>query len=162
MVLSFYENLNQKREETMRIAATQYNLNTRALEIYVSGCKIHCKGCHNPELQDFNLGDPYEDVKENILTKIKDFDNLIDKVWVLGGEPLNQEENQLINMLSDLIETNKPIWLFTGYDLSEVPEKIKAYIDYLKYGKYDETKRTEGYIKYGVELVSSNQNLIKL
>ena len=47
----------------MNILGTQYTLKHKAFEIYVAGCNgsPHCKGCHNPESWDFNLGDRMDD-----------------------------------------------------------------------------------------------------
>ena len=48
----------------MKIAGTQFTLKTKSFEIYVSGCagNPHCKGCHNPETWDFNVGEEFDDI----------------------------------------------------------------------------------------------------
>ena len=28
--------------------------------LWVSGCSLHCKGCHNPQTWDFNSGKPFD------------------------------------------------------------------------------------------------------
>ena len=37
--------------------------------LFVSGCPHHCKGCHNPESQDYNYGEDFD--KQDILNRIK-------------------------------------------------------------------------------------------
>jgi len=76
----------------MRIAGTQFTLKTKSFEIYVSGCagNPHCKGCHNPETWDFNIGDEFDDkLKEQISNKITSFNNIIENIMIFGGEPLD-------------------------------------------------------------------------
>ena len=57
--------------------------------IYLAGCTLNCKGCHNPELQDRNNGKKVdiEDIKKEIAGN-----TLIDTVVFGGGEPFNQYE----------------------------------------------------------------------
>ena len=35
--------------------------------LYVSGCRNHCKGCHNPKTWDFNFGNVYSEETENLI-----------------------------------------------------------------------------------------------
>ena len=110
----------------IRIAATQYCLGNRALEIYVAGCKgnPHCENCHNPELWDFSIGTLYdEDCKKPIINKILDNHNLIKRVWIVGGEPLDQDHQELYTLLQDMKNTSVEVWLFTRYDLEDVPDE---------------------------------------
>ena len=37
------------------------------VSVYVSGCNLHCKGCHNPEAQDFNYG---EELTEELILNL--------------------------------------------------------------------------------------------
>ncbi len=147
----------------MNIAATQYSGKYRALEIYVSGCKgPHCPGCHNSDIQTFDCGTKFdEDMAKFILTKIHLFDNMIDRIWILGGEPLDQDTGDLSYLFEMLIRTGKEIWLFTRYDLREIPEFILAKCSYVKSGRYDETMVIEEKEMYGVTLGSSNQTIYK-
>ena len=151
----------------MKIVATQYNLEQRALEIYVSGCNNHCPGCHNPELQNFDIGTPYENWLDSINDKIKYFNSMIDNIWILGGEPLDQDKFELEAFIMFLNEYNKKIWLFTGHLLSDALQliattEIDHNIDYLKYGFYDETDLTDSNICFGVKLSSGNQRIVEM
>lgn len=151
----------------MKIVATQYNLEHRALEIYVSGCINHCPGCHNPELQSFDIGTPYVYGLLSINVKLVDFYDIIDNIWILGGEPLDQNLCHLAELVKAVSIFNKKIWLFTGYPLDEALDRIwgcdiEEYIDYIKYGFYDETELTEENICFGIKLASGNQGIKEL
>jgi anaerobic ribonucleoside-triphosphate reductase activating protein len=146
----------------MNIAGTQYSLQNKALEIYVSGCDGSCKGCHNPELWNFNIGNPYKSVLPKIINKINEFSTLIDNIWILGGEPLQQNWDELYDLLWSLQITKKKIWLFTRENIDNVPTFIKKRCNYIKCGRYIESLRSDGNIQFGVKLASSNQNIIKL
>ncbi len=147
----------------MNIAATQYNLNDKSFEIYISGCIKHpCKGCHNPELWDENFGEKFTEEKiEQIKNKIKNFDLLINKICIYGGEPLEKPLNEILWLLKELKITKKEVWLFTRFEFEEVPNEIKRICDYIKCGKYDKTLKTENNIQYGVQLSTSNQKIYK-
>ena len=107
----------------MKIIGIEYSFLTRGLDIYVSGCKgPHCIGCHNPETHSFRVGQVYNDsILMKIKNKIEGFSSMIDKIFIFGGEPLDQKLPDLYQMLDDLKQFNRPIWLFTKYDLKDVP-----------------------------------------
>ena len=146
----------------MNILATQYCLQTKSLEIYLAGCKgPHCSNCHNPESWDFSLGTPWREVIPQIQQKLKDFTGLIDNIKVLGGEPLDQDFDELGSFIYQLAREEADIWLFTGKGSMSVPTFITAYCDYVKCGRYDEGQLTEDNIQYGVKLASANQKIYK-
>lgn len=146
----------------MNIVSTQFNLNNKTLEIYLSGCYGNCYNCHNPELKDFNIGNYYLNKLLDIIKKIKAFDSLIDNIWILGGEPLDQNHNELIKMLINLKQTNKKIWLFTRYEIDEISEEIIECCDYIKTGKYIPELTTDDNIQCGIKLATSNQKIYKI
>lgn len=146
----------------MNIVSTQYNLHNKALEIYLSGCYGDCYNCHNPELKDFDEGNYYLDELPKILKKIDEFSLLIKSIWILGGEPLDNNCQELEKLLKDIKQTRNEIWLWTRYELNEVPEKIKKYCNYIKCGQYIEELSTNENIQYGVKLASSNQNIYQI
>ena len=61
------------------------------------------------------------------------------ELTISGGEPLLQVDAvyELITLLSDF-----DICLYTGHDISEVPQKLLDKIHYLKYGPYVEKLKT--------------------
>jgi len=147
----------------MNIASTQFTLKNRSFEIYLSGCDGLCgTSCHNYELRDFNIGIPYQQKIFDIIEKIKDFDLLIDNIWILGGEPLLQNHDELTNLLCDLKTTNKKIWLWTRFNLDEVPLNIKDKCDYIKTGMYIPKLKTEENIQYGIKIATLNQTINKI
>ncbi len=149
----------------MRILATQYTLTTKSLDIYVAGCKgdrngRHCPGCHNPESWDFDQGRPYDLVSATeIWPHFIEFGQLIQNAMIFGGEPLDQDESDLIKMLIDISGFGVQIWLFTRHELNEVPASVKEFCDFIKCGSYDPALLTDDNIQCGIKLASSNQRI---
>lgn len=112
--------------------------------VWFAGCTHGCKGCQNKVLWDKNNGEYFSAgelydliVRETRKTNIR-------VVTLLGGEPLQQDIKEL-RLLCQLLNRNGfKIWLYTGYDFSEVSESILRYIDYIKCGKYIEELKVEG------------------
>jgi organic radical activating enzyme len=156
----------------MNILATQYSLITRSFEVYISGCKgnPHCSGCHSKESWDFDQGEKFDIFfKQKIHKKIKDFSEIIDSVWILGGEPLDNDINQVydlsLSIHSTFSDSNKKLWLFTRYEINEVELILKKRIylfDYIKCGRYIKELSTNNNIQYNVKLASSNQYIKKI
>ena len=89
--------------------------------LFVSGCTHNCEGCFNKEQQDFNYGNEFTKETEDEFiecTKARQ----IKGVNILGGEPMQQiMDNTLLNLLKRIkAETNKPIWLWSGYKYEEI------------------------------------------
>lgn len=84
--------------------------------IWFRGCSIRCKSCINPELwnRDSNSNKSIEEV----ISKISD-----DGVTLLGGEPLDQEDIELL--IDELKSLNKTIILFTGYSKRSYDDRKK-------------------------------------
>lgn len=151
----------------MNIVATQYTLQNQALEMYLAGCKgdngVHCADCHNPDLWNFNIGEKYNtSYFLKIKQKVKDFDNIIKNIMIFGGEPLDNSPNELSELLFELSTLKKDIWLFTRYDINEVPEYVKNYCTYIKTGKYIPELKCDNNIQYGIKLATSNQKIYKI
>lgn len=148
----------------MKIASTEYSLQQKTLEIYISGCKPpHCKGCHNSEIWSFDIGSEYNlDYFNTIEDKVEKFDLLIDNIWILGGEPLDQNLDKVEDLLVNLKTLNKKIWLFTRYDIDSIKNNIKKSCDYIKCGKFDIENLVDDNIQYGVQLASNNQKIYKI
>ena len=58
--------------------------------IWVQGCSIHCKGCANSHMWDFDGGASYK--VEDFINIIKSYADKIEGITWLGGEPLEQIE----------------------------------------------------------------------
>lgn len=147
----------------MNILSTQYTLSNKALEVYVAGCsgQPHCSNCHNPMSWDFDLGMDWRESIDEINGKCNTFSGLIDNIMIFGGEPLDQDLDELFFLIDDLLDCKKTIWIFTRYDLHDVPNYIKHTCDYIKCGRYIESLTTDNNIQYGIKLATSNQNIYK-
>ena len=130
--------------------------------LFVSGCTHNCEGCFNKEQQDFNYGNKFTKETEDEfiqLTKNKQ----IKGVNILGGEPMQQiMDDTLLNLLKRIkLETDKPIWLWSGYNFEEIvnnPKRLEILreVDVLIDGKFQADKR-DIMLKYRG---SSNQRVI--
>jgi anaerobic ribonucleoside-triphosphate reductase activating protein len=116
--------------------------------IYFQGCRFNCKGCHNKELQSFSSGNIY--TTEDFIEEFNRYKNFYDSVVFLGGEPLEQKE--VVLEICQKLDTEK--WLYTGYELDEIPQEIRDECDIIIAGRYKEELRTESFP------ASSNQIII--
>ena len=156
-----------KEKINLQIAYIDYSITTRSLDIFTIGCNPpHCKGCHNNEIWDWNqdglsLTESYLKIKQYI----SDFDILIDRIFILGGEPVhaelktNNEVSYLIRKIKK--EIDKPIFLFTRHQLDDIPESLKDCVDYIKTGPYIPELTTDNNIQFGIKLATSNQKIYK-
>ena len=146
----------------MRIAGTEVNLQHKALEIYLSGCKgPHCPGCHNPELWDFDVGDQItESVMQQLFGKIDNMQKakLLNYIWVLGGEPLDQDLYELEEFL-DQLRRKAYIMLWTHYE--DVPCQIYKHLMYAKLGPYVESGTPYIEPLFGIKLANKEQRIVK-
>ncbi|MCZ2355107.1 MAG: radical SAM protein [Bacteroidia bacterium] len=124
--------------------------------IWVQGCSIRCKGCWNTEMWAFE--DKIILSVQDLLRKIENEKELIDGITLLGGEPLNQFD-EVSELLIECRKLGLSTMLFTGYEITEITEKIKTSIldnlDILITGRYDRTKRTMNHQWIG----STNQEI---
>ena len=122
-----------------------------ALTVYFCGCSFHCKGCQNPELQDFSGGTQYEfkDLEEELVAKYNKGE--YDYICYLGGEPLQQEEDYVRVLTEHLVDRGIKIWMYTGYDYEEVPQWAKRLCYCIKCGLYKPE------LGAGIKLASKNQ-----
>jgi len=144
----------------MRIAGTEYNINHKALEIYISGCDGACKGCHNESLWDFKIGYHWNEFDFHKITNL-----MIEHVWVMGGEPLLQDKKELKSFIYNInkyTNTKKSIWLWTRFDINDIPNNILQFLSYVKIGKYIEFSNSYIEPLFNIELASDNQKIIKV
>jgi len=90
--------------------------------IFVSGCRLHCKGCFNYETWDFNYGTEF--TKETLCRILHLLDNPnIKGLSILGGEPMDVDnQKEVANIIREVKKyyPTKDIWLWTGYTISEL------------------------------------------
>jgi anaerobic ribonucleoside-triphosphate reductase activating protein len=111
--------------------------------IWVQGCSIHCKGCWNKEMWSFKEKNTIS-VNE-LIVKIKNEQEIIEGITLLGGEPLDQFE-EVSQLLSECQKVGLSTMVFTGYEMTEISNKgmesIFDRIDILVTGRYEQSKRT--------------------
>lgn len=143
----------------MNILTTEYSLAHKALEVYVAGCNPpHCPGCHNPEGWAFDQGTPWKEALPSLLFKAQAFSRLVRNIWVLGGEPLDQDHSELCEFLVKMRGTGKTLWVFTRYTEDLIPDWLLKTADYIKTGPYKENLNSV--VQHGIRLASSNQRII--
>lgn len=112
--------------------------------LFVSGCHFNCKGCFNKDYQDFNYGSTWDKEIEDTFIEYGKNEN-IDGFSILGGEPLMQDFDTMINLLKRIkTETKKSIWMWTGFtfeNLSEQQQTIISYVDVLVDGQFVEEEK---------------------
>lgn len=116
--------------------------------LYVSGCRRHCKGCHNSKTWDFLYGKEYTEETEKQILEALDHD-YVKGFTLCGGEPMEEKNQRVIVSLLKKIKAKYPqkdIWLWTGYEFKdllkggkkycEVTEEILSYIDVAVVGPF--------------------------
>lgn len=144
----------------MNISGLQYNLNRKTLEIYISGCFGECDGCHNKELWDFSVGKDFREYLKKIHDRIES--GLVENIWILGGDPIDQNLVDLEYFLVELKKYNKEMWLWTRYELQDIPKSILNFFNIVKTGKYDKNLESYFHSEFDLILASKNQKIIKL
>ena len=92
-----------------------------SLVLFMSGCPLTCRYCHNVELLDDTTEKSFEDIKQEIDSSA----DFLDAIVISGGEPLLQTD-ALIEIFSYVRE----IGLKTKLDTSGIyPDKIKQLLD---------------------------------
>ena len=132
--------------------------------LWVSGCDLHCPGCHNQETWDPSSGKPFDDKAKEVLFKELSKEE-IKRLTISGGHPLMPcnvlEVNKLLFEVKLLFPHIK-IWLYTGYkyeDLNiECKDLVENFVDVLVDGPYVEGLRDISLPFRG----SSNQRIIRI
>lgn len=122
--------------------------------LFVSGCRIHCKGCFQKQTWDFDFGQKFTiDTEKEIIEALKP--SYIAGLTILGGEPFEEENQEVLAPFLEKINTlfpTKNIWCFTGYNLendlligknkyTKFTQKMLDNIDVLVDGPFIEEKK---------------------
>lgn len=153
-----------------RISGIYYNDTAAApgfcVSVYVSGCDLHCKGCHNPEAQSFDYGEELTpELMDTIISSINK-NGIIRKLCILGGEPLHYYNVPMTEYIIQEVRKvfpNLEIYIWTGYNYESLLKRNECeYIlknaNYIIDGLYVEELRDTTLPMRG----SSNQRIIKL
>jgi anaerobic ribonucleoside-triphosphate reductase activating protein len=134
-----------------------------ATVIWVSGCRIRCKGCFNPHLFDGSLGSKMSPFKilDNVLKGKKRGDTA---VVIVGGEPMDQAFPLFLTiLLLRLVWPKMTITVYTGDTYPTLLKKqvnrlVLGLINYLVDGPFIESQADDNLGYRG----SSNQRVIDL
>lgn len=119
------------------------------LAIDISNCPIHCKGCHSKYLWN-NIGTP---LNNKSIDKMIDNNNGITCVALLGGDGDAEGVILLLKHIKEKYPILKTCW-YSGADSILASPNDWKYIDYLKFGRYDES--------YGpLDNPNTNQRMLK-
>lgn len=123
------------------------------VSLYVSGCRNHCPGCHNPESWDFNFGQKFTEKETAQLLELLSRP-YIAGLSLVGGEPFEEENQSVLGPLVQLVKTQYPeknIWCWTGYELEDLlpggrkhssdTDQMLQNIDALVVGRFDLSQR---------------------
>ena len=88
----------------------------------MSGCQFHCPGCFNSEAWDYKAGKPFG---KKAYLRIKEYlsDPNISGLSILGGDPLWQDDNGIMNLVmlcSYVHEIGKTVWIWSGFTWEEI------------------------------------------
>lgn len=124
--------------------------------LYVSGCKLHCPGCHNKEWWPIESG--REMTVEDVYAALN-VDSF--NISILGGEPLMQYPAilELCRLIKE--RTHKTIWLWTGYEITQVQNlfaELMKYVDIIVDGPFKEELRDTNLFYRG----SKNQRIYEI
>lgn len=92
------------------------------VSLFVQGCDFHCKNCFNSETWNFSKGQEWNEKTKNQFLKLVE-KPFIQRVSILGGEPLHPKNVQNVLKIVDEIRVSYPaknIWLYTGYTWEEI------------------------------------------
>ncbi len=120
--------------------------------LFLQGCNIRCKGCHNTITWDINSGIklPIKNIANEL--RKKSFNK---KITISGGEPLMQKDG-LTKLLNEL--NGYDICLYTSYDIHQIPKDILNKLTYIKTGRFVNELKNNKIPYFG----SENQKLYKV
>jgi anaerobic ribonucleoside-triphosphate reductase activating protein len=111
--------------------------------LFVSGCTLKCKGCHNPAAWQFDHGTNYTlRTESDILYALAK--PYIKGLSILGGEPYDQDPADLLNLVKKVKSffLGKDIWIWTGHEFEEIQNHpLTKYIDVAVCGRFEIDKR---------------------
>ena len=125
------------------------------VSLFVSGCNLRCKGCHNAQAWDFSYGNKFTGETEKEIIDFVNNNSYISGLTILGGEPFDPRNQEVLTKFAKRFkeETNKSIWCYTGYILerdlldtngrahTQFTKEFLKYIDILIDGPFDIDQR---------------------
>lgn len=100
--------------------------------LFLSGCNLHCKGCFNYDIWDYEYGEMFDIIKttDEIMGIFKNNPQL-SGFSLLGGEPFGRSKEdyyKIIHLISSLkaINQNLNFWVWSGYIFEELIKDINV------------------------------------
>lgn len=115
------------------------------LTVWVQGCKHHCPGCHNTDMQAYNdkndkpyitVDEAFNYIKDELIEKMADGKYIYDGITFSGGDPFAQKESALNELKSFIkkIRSIRPdinIWIYTGFTFSYLYKETTFYYNWI-------------------------------
>lgn len=115
-----------------------------AFTIWFSGCSQKCEGCYNQKLWDPNAGKKHDvNTVMFAISKQREYSG-VDDVVFLGGEPMEQDATDLTTLAQKLSDAGFKIWLYTSWEIDEIPTSVKQYMYTIKCGKFEQSLKCDG------------------
>lgn len=111
--------------------------------LFLQGCRMHCKGCQNPQTWDFEGGTPVS--AQEILARMQG-DPLVHGITFSGGEPFEQAE-ALAPLAAELKRRGYHLMAFSGYTFEQLLQKdgcreLLSLLDLLVDGPFVEEQKS--------------------
>lgn len=128
--------------------------------IIAKGCNKGCKSCFNEHLKKESA---LRATVDEIIATVKR--NGLNQGVIFAGLEWSEQPKELIALVKKALEEKLEVIVYTHHYEKEffklLPELEEMPI-YIKFGEYDETKKTEANIQFGVKLATSNQYIKKV
>lgn len=115
------------------------------VSLWTQGCPHRCKGCHNPETWSFTGGKTiFTSTLISKIIKAIGANGIQRNFSVLGGEPLCPENARDVREICDAVKAAYPtikIYVWTGYNYSDIKDELSDSMDILIDGPYVEEMR---------------------
>ncbi|MFW6029680.1 MAG: 4Fe-4S cluster-binding domain-containing protein [Halanaerobiales bacterium] len=121
-------------------------------------CVNFCKGCHNAHLRNNEDFPIYEIDGDNLLDMIKD--NLLDEGIILSGLEWTEQPEQMLFLIEGALERDMEVMLYTHMKEEEFFKafpRLKGCAIWIKFGDFDEDKKTNDNIHCNIKLSTENQ-----
>lgn len=104
------------------------------VSLFVSGCRVGCKGCFNKETWNFKYGNLFTENEENEILEALN-NEFIEGLTILGGESFEIENQEVLHPFVRKVRDrypNKTIWMYSGYvfDKDILPNDGKRHTKY--------------------------------
>jgi len=89
--------------------------------IWFQGCGKRCPGCIAPEMQSYDGG---FSIDTELIRELLSRQQHIDGVTLSGGEPFDQNGQELADLIECCNETTGDVLLYTGYSMEQLKNRM--------------------------------------